>query len=405
MNTGALGRSWNVVGCVGGHQDLVDDVNDAVAGADISEAHVGVVDHHAVPDGEGERVAVNGGGAHAVGDVGGGNSAGHDVVEQDVREGFLAFGGVEGSEVNTSVGESLVGRGEDGERTGALQRFEEFGLDHTGHERIMDAGALGGAWNVVGGVGGHEHLVDNVNQAVGGDDVGHGHVGVVDHHAVADGKRERLTVGGVGTHAVGHVGSGDFSADDVVEENVREGFFALRGVKSAQVNACVGEGLVGGSEDGKGSRSLEGGKQVGLDNGGHERAVDAGRLGRGGDVNRWGEHLVDHVNDAVRGLNISQRDGGATNQHIAAAGDAELDLVTVGGGGHHPVLDVAGADFARHDVVEQNGGQRLVFFGRVKVVEIDASVGKGLVGWGKDGERAGLLERGHQVGMGQGSDK
>ena len=327
------------------------------------------------------------------------------MVEQDVGEGFLAFRGVERSEVNTGVGEGLVGRGENRERTGALQRFEEFGLDHTGHERIVDAGALGGAWNVVGGVGGHEHLVDDVNQAVGGDDVGHGHVGVVDHHAVADGERKRLAVGGVGAHAVGHIGGGNFSADDVVEENVGEGFFALGGVKGTQVNACVGKGLVGGSEDGEGPGSLEGGKQVGLDHGGHERAVDAGRLGRGGDVNGWDEHLVDDMDDAVRGLDVSQRDGGATNQHIAAARDAELDLVTVGGGGHHPVLDVAGADFARHDVVEQNGGQRFVFLGRVKVVEIDASVGKGLVGWGKDGERAGLLERGHQVGVSQGSDK
>ena len=270
VNTGALGRAWNVVGRVGGHQHLVDDVNDAVAGVHISQAHVGVVDHHAITDGESERVAVDGGGTHAVGDVGGGNSAGHNVVEQDVRESFLAFGGVKGSEVNTSVGESLVGWGEDGERTGALQRFEEFGLDHTGHERIVDTGALRRARNVVGGVGGHQDLVDNVNQAVGSDDVGHGHVGVVDHHAVADGERERLAVGGVGAHAVGDVGSGDFSADDVVEENVREGFFALRGVKGTQVNAGVGKGLVGRGEDGEGSRSLEGGKQVGLDHGGHE---------------------------------------------------------------------------------------------------------------------------------------
>ena len=400
VNTGALGRAWNVVGGVGGHQHLVDDVNDAVAGVDVRQAHVGVVDHHTITDGEGERVAVDGGGTHAVRDVGGGNSAGHDVVEQDVREGFLAFGGVERSKVNPGVGEGLVGRGKDRERTGALQRFEEFGLNHTGHQRIVDAGALGGAWNVVGRVGGHEHFVDDVDQAVGGDDVGHGHVGIVDHHAVADGERELLTVGGVGAHAVGHVRGGDFSADDVVEENVRECFLALGGVKGAQVNACVGEGLVGRGEDREGSGSLEGGEQVGLDDGGHERAVDAGRLGRGGDVNGWDEHLVDDVNDAVGGLDVSQRDGGAANQHVAAAGDAELDLVTVGGGGHHAVLDVAGANFARHDVVEQNGGQRLVFLGRVEVSEIDASVGKGLVGWSKDGERAGLLERGHQVGVG-----
>ena len=327
------------------------------------------------------------------------------MVEQNVREGFLAFGGIEGCEVNTGVNEGLVGRGKDREWPGALQRFEEFGLDHTGHERIVNASALGGAWNVVGRVGGHEHLVDDMNQAVGGDDVGHGYVGVVDHHAVADGERERLAVGSVGAHAVRDVGGGDFSADDVVEENVGKGLLAFGSVKVAQDDACFVEGLVGGSEDGEGPGPLKGRKQVGLDDGGHQRIVNAGRLGRGGDVNGRNEHLVDDVNDAVGGLDVGQRDGGAANQHIAAAGDAELDLVSVGGGGHHAVLDGAGADLARDDVVEKNGGQRLVFLGRVKVVEIDASVRKGLVGWSEDGERPGLLERGHQVGVGQGGDK
>ena len=111
------------------------------------------------------------------------------------------------------------------------------------------------------------------------------------------------------------------------------------------------------------------------------------------------------MNDAVGGLHVSKGDGSGSDEHIAASADAELDLVTVGSGRHHAVLDVAGADFTRHDVMEKDGGQRLVFLGRVEVVQVNAGIGEGLVGRRKHRERAGLLERGDQVGVGQCGDQ
>ena len=79
-------------------------------------------------------MAVDGGGRHAIGDVGRRHFARHNVVEQDIAQGCFSFWGVQGSEVNTSVGKGLVGWSKDRERAGALERLEEFGLDNTRHE-------------------------------------------------------------------------------------------------------------------------------------------------------------------------------------------------------------------------------------------------------------------------------
>ena len=97
------------------------------------------------------------------------------------------------------------------------------------------------------------------------------------------------------------------------------------------------------------------------------------------------------MNDAVGGLHVSEGDRGVSDENIAASTEAELDFVSVRGGRHHAVLDVAGADFAWHDVMEEDGGQRLVFLGCVEVVQVDAGIGEGLVGRCKHRERAGLL--------------
>ena len=166
MDARALRRARDVVGCVRGHQHFVNDVDDTVAGVHISDAHGGVVDHHAASNGESEWMAVDGCGGHAVGDVGSGDGAGHDVVEEDVREGFLALGGVEGGEVDAGVSEGLIGGRKHRERSRTLERFKKLGLNHTCHEGIVNAGALGRARNVVGRVRWHQHFVDDVNQTV-----------------------------------------------------------------------------------------------------------------------------------------------------------------------------------------------------------------------------------------------
>ena len=85
-------------------------------------------------------MAVGSIGTHAIGDVSGGNFCANNVVEENVGEGLLAFGGVEGSEVDAGVSKSLVGWGKDGEGSGPLQRGEEIGLDDGSDQRAVDAG-------------------------------------------------------------------------------------------------------------------------------------------------------------------------------------------------------------------------------------------------------------------------
>ena len=215
-------------------------------------------------------MAVDGGGRHAIGDVGRRNFARHNVVEQDVAECSLSFWGVQSGEVNACVGKGLVGWSKDGERTGALQRLKEFGLDDTSHQRIVDAGALCGSWDVIGGIAWHQHLVDDMDETVTGHHVSDGHVGVIDHDASVDGERKRLTIGGVRGQAVRDIRSGDFRRDHVVQENVGERLLALGSVKVSEINACVGEGLVGWSEHGERPGALERGQQVGLNHGSHQ---------------------------------------------------------------------------------------------------------------------------------------
>ncbi len=67
MHAGALSGAWDVVGRVSGREDLVNHVNDTVAGVHVSEGHIGAVNHHAITDGEGQGLTVDRLGCHAVG--------------------------------------------------------------------------------------------------------------------------------------------------------------------------------------------------------------------------------------------------------------------------------------------------------------------------------------------------
>ena len=124
------------------------------------------------------------------------------MVEENVGQGLLAFGGIEGGKVDAGVGKGLVGGSKERERSGALERLKQFGLDHGAHQGIVNARALSRSWNVVGGVGGHQHLVDDVDDTVAGVDISQADGGVVDHHAITNGEGQRLAVHGGGTHAV-----------------------------------------------------------------------------------------------------------------------------------------------------------------------------------------------------------
>ena len=265
----------------------------------------------------------------------------------------------------------------------------------------MQARALSRAWDVVWGVRWHQHLVDDVDQAVAGDDVGEDHVGVVHHHATVDGERERLAVDGVRSHAFGDVRGRHIGADHVVEQDVRQRRLAFGRVERCQVNACVGEGLVGGREDRERPRSLQRGQEVGLNHRGHEAVVDACGLGGARDVNRREHDPVNDVNDAIGGEDVGGGDVGVADRHAVSI-DAKLNAVTVHRCGEHAVRKGARRHRSSHHVVKQNGREGRVLLRRVEGAQIDARFGEGGVGWGKDGEGPCTLQGRHQVGVGQG---
>ena len=149
MDACALSGAWDVVWTVRWGQNFVDDVNDTVACADIREGHRCVVDHHATINSEGKRLAVDGVCGHAVSHSGGWNFSIDYVVEQDVGQCSFSFRRVKCGEVDASISEGLIGWCEEREWSSALQCFQQFCLDYTGDERVVNTGALSSAWDVV----------------------------------------------------------------------------------------------------------------------------------------------------------------------------------------------------------------------------------------------------------------
>ena len=58
MNTGALRSPWNVIGGARRRENLVDDVDYSVAGEDIGDRDVSIVNHDTGSYGEGQRLTV-----------------------------------------------------------------------------------------------------------------------------------------------------------------------------------------------------------------------------------------------------------------------------------------------------------------------------------------------------------
>ena len=125
--------------------------------------------------------------------------------EQNFGQRFLPFHRVVRSEVDTRIGEGLIGRGKDRERPDALQGFQQLGLNNRSHKGIVNTRALRRAWNVVGMVNGHQDRVDDVDDAVAGHHVRDGNGCAVDRHGVAHAERQRMAANRFGGHAVDHV--------------------------------------------------------------------------------------------------------------------------------------------------------------------------------------------------------
>ena len=84
----------------------------------------------------------------------------------------------------------------------------------------MNARALSGPWDVVGLVGGHEHLIDHVDHTVAGVDVGHRHRCSVDHDHITHRERKRVPVDRWGRHAIGESAGRDLPCHDVIQQDV-----------------------------------------------------------------------------------------------------------------------------------------------------------------------------------------
>ena len=135
-----------------------------------------------------------------------------------------------------------------------------------------------------------------MDDAVAGLDVRSGDGGIVDHDlAVLDLDGDRLAQDGVGRGQLGGVGGHDLAGDDVVEQDVLELGRVLEQAFD-RAGGQLGEGLVGGGEDGERAGALERVDQAGGLNGGDEGREAAvgdggiddvlshriGRRGRGG---------------------------------------------------------------------------------------------------------------------------
>ena len=399
VNSSALCRAGNVVWGLRGREHLIDDVDYTVACGNIGNRDRGAINHYGCPNREGEGLAVHGGCSHAFRHSGGRNLARHNVIEQDVGKSSLALRCIKGGQVNARIRERLICWSKEGERPSALERLEEFCLDHSRHERVVNSGALSRTWDVLRRIGWCKDLVDHVNQTVGGHNVGCNNGCVVHHDGISDGEGKRLTVGSVRHHAVGHVPRCDFSGNDVVKQNVTQCDFALRCVECPEVNACICERLVGWSKDGERACTLEGGEQIGLNNRSHKRIVNAGRLSGCWNVERWwGKNGVNDVDDSVGCQHISGGNSSASDCDDAVA-DSEIDVLTVDHLSDHSVADCACRNLACNHVVEENISEGSVLFRSVKVSQIDTGIGESLVGWGKDSEGPCSLEGGHEVGM------
>lgn len=129
------------------------------------------------------------------------------------------------------------------------------------------------------------------------------------------------------------------------------------------------------------------------------------------------QHLVDHMDHAIRLVHIGDGDGGGTaflvgQRDLAALGLGDQGAAADGlDAGHAAAVldhlaDRGGIPLAGDDVVGQHGSQRALVLGLEQVVYGAGGQGrKGSIGGGKHGEGAGALEGVDQAGCLDGCDQ
>ena len=210
------------------------------------------------------------------------------MVQQNVRKGGVGLVVVKGGEVDASGFESGVRWCEHRERSFTLKGRHQFGVSEGSHEGTVDARSGGHAGDVFERRllnRWEEYLVDDVNDAVAGSDVGGGDRGVVDHHrAVVDRERSVVAVGHRGDQAVANVGSVHGAVQHVIEQNVRKGGVGLVVVEGGQIDASGFKGGVRWCENRERAVALKGLNQPSVGEGSDQRIVGAGGGSVGWDV-------------------------------------------------------------------------------------------------------------------------
>ena len=136
----------------GRNEDPVDQVDDAVRGGDVGGLDDRFVDEESTAGGgEGEVGPGEGFDAFTVDEVAGLAATGDHVVLEDADErGSSGVGEQAGERFLTETGERRVGRGEDGQRSGAREGFGETGGLHGGDQRVEPPAGDGGLGNIAG---------------------------------------------------------------------------------------------------------------------------------------------------------------------------------------------------------------------------------------------------------------
>ena len=150
MNASALRSSWDIVRCIRWREHLVDHVDYPIACRYISKRNVGIVYLHAVVYCEGEWLPVHCGCRHALADVCCRYFTGDNVVGQNIGQCRFTFRSIERSKVNSCINKRLVCWCKDSKWTWSLERRQEFSLNNTCNERIVNTRTLCSSWDVTG---------------------------------------------------------------------------------------------------------------------------------------------------------------------------------------------------------------------------------------------------------------
>ena len=195
VKTSTLCSSRNIIWCSGRREHLVNDVDNTVAGSNIGCRHVSSVNHNSGGSyREGQWVTVNGVHREAVSYICSRHFTGQNVVKQNIGQGLLSFCCVQSSQVNAGISECLVSRCKDRERPVTLQRCQQFCLNNTCNQRVVDACTLCCTWDVVWSGCWSQYFVDNMDDAVACVNIRQSHICVVYHDSGTDSESDWVSV-------------------------------------------------------------------------------------------------------------------------------------------------------------------------------------------------------------------